>query len=561
MTGKCSEDRNGDTVCDKIKLDDFINTLPTDLERVTALEEYNQCKDFAESSINRRNCVENWLTKRGLRMCGPPTNSDLFIPGLASDGFPFGESEDSPYLDTPIKTILAAQCKIAIPPRGEGKITKIIDFNKTVRKADTIDDFKKEIYLPKDTKAEYKIDLKFQLKSPNAIVDSTGAYIEIFDVSTPGEGSWWNRENFSDFEISIGTTNVTPINTGYGNGFRFTLDTATITKLNNQKQINIEILYTAYNNLNENTDISFVKNTAWAHLFWDYTQSGIPGTEDFHTDGPNDASTEGEWSTVNIIRPFAEVHGGDAGFQFTENSQRVTGDVSAITGTDQTISSGNIFTEGGTDFGRFEESKVLTGLSQFEEFSGSANTNAYFNNLKQNLASTSETFMGTQFKTTQGNTGIYFIDGSDASTITGNLDMADQNKTFIIDNRQNLTISTDFKITNGYAAFIIRNGGNLIINKDITEIDGIFIVEEGEIQTSTDINTRPEQSFKQLTISGMLVGNMQNLFTHRKFIGQSITDFSNLQPNVKLLFDLRILLQTPPALEQVLGANWRQGLE
>ena len=116
----------------------------------------------------------------------------------------------------------------------------------------------------------------------------------------------------------------------------------------------------------------------------------------------------------------------------------------------------------------------------------------------------------------------------------------------------NVEIGADFEISNdNFAAFIVQ-GGNLIIDSAVEKLDGLFIVENGEIQSNGD-------SFAQLQISGGLIGNAENLLSARKFIGTDPE--AQLEPSLKINFDSRLLDATPPLLQSFLGSDWRQSVQ
>ena len=85
-------------------------------------------------------------------------------------------------------------------------------------------------------------------------------------------------------------------------------------------------------------------------------------------------------------------------------------------------------------------------------------------------------------------------------------------------------------------------------------IEGTFIAEAGEFQSEGNSVSR-----EQLKVSGALMGNLEPLLNKRWYIGDPVN--GPLEPNVAIDFDLRLLEDTPPALQQFLGTDWQEGIE
>jgi len=251
------------------------------------------------------------------------------------------------------------------------------------------------------------------------------------------------------------------------------------------------------------------------------------------------ASTLGAQTVVKIIRPFVEAKGGSNIGIETSTGEKLFGEKTVI-----------VPSETGTG-GQFLTDEELEGIKSFTD------RDDFFENLKRNVVIDpfpSETFFGTNWQTTPDRSGVYFIQEDITLSESEMVDL-DESKTFIIEDGANLTITKNFRTTtNGLAAFIVRDGNIIIDSGDgktdgVEEIEGIFIAENGYIASTG-------KSYQQLRVSGALMGNAADLLTNRKFIG--LDPDSKLEPSVKITFDLRLLDQTPPALEGFLGEGWQQ---
>ncbi len=241
------------------------------------------------------------------------------------------------------------------------------------------------------------------------------------------------------------------------------------------------------------------------------------------------ASTYGSTARVEIDRPFVQVRSGaDLGIKKYNNNQ-------------------NPF--GGYRNGKNGEQRVELEDNLFNTF--------VENEIPANLSGGTFDLNGTTFQTSADNSNVWVYKGN-GETIT--LTPEGQNglaltepATFIIKNA-NLKISRDFALTDKLAAFIV-DGGDIIIDASVKNIQGIFIATDGKIKSSN-------KSEVQLVISGAIMGDATDLLQKRIYIG----DFENgeltggLQPSVKINYDVRLLDDTPPALEAFLGEGsaWGQ---
>ncbi len=165
------------------------------------------------------------------------------------------------------------------------------------------------------------------------------------------------------------------------------------------------------------------------------------------------------------------------------------------------------------------------------------------------------------------NSGVYVVEGGDmiigengAFEISGNVESAiPAAQTYIVKNGD-IKIMNNIKYDDNNvdptnpnsfpsAAFVALNG-NILISNEVEEIDGILMavnldgVEgKGEIKSFQDTPTYT----KRLTVSGSLIGNVLNIFTNRKAVGDPLAD----EGSITIRYDERILLNTPPGLSEL----------
>ena len=89
-------------------------------------------------------------------------------------------------------------------------------------------------------------------------------------------------------------------------------------------------------------------------------------------------------------------------------------------------------------------------------------------------------------------------------------------------------------------AFIVLNGGNVDISDNVELISGVYYVDGGHF---TGAWTDP---FTQLEVHGSIYGNLDRLLEQRTFAGPANYDHGN----VVIRYDERIMLNTPPGLEE-----------
>ena len=83
-------------------------------------------------------------------------------------------------------------------------------------------------------------------------------------------------------------------------------------------------------------------------------------------------------------------------------------------------------------------------------------------------------------------------------------------------------------------------------------MDGIYLAEKSGKKFISEGGV----SKKQLKVNGAFFGDLSNLLENRRFIGTHPE--TKLEPSVEINFDVRILEDTPPALEKFLGNDWKE---
>ena len=518
-------------------------------------QDYRNCENDSSQTI--KDCLILWAHATGKTYCGDEIEGMIQIPFTGS-----------------FNADISAQCG-EIPPGGGNCQDLIgcpscfldaITIKKEVAIQETSPTFFDRIFISKETETRYKITLDIEIDETKYFVSSGEMFLFDYSILQEGNGIW-ERVAFIDETASGLIESIED----HDHGFGMVLSDLAIDILNTGS-LQLEIEYNASNLLAPNSDIATFANVAFARGFFSYQERGVWVNEDveFIVNGLNslavcdtpiiveDPSTLGAIATVHIIRPFIEAKkGGNIGFELegsTTETERLTGNKeNIVTGS---TTSGKIFVKEDQSFlFDYAESLIQT-ISDFaniKDFQEGNDKDVFFANLKQN-AFENETIFGSSFKTTSDEAGIYFLETGDL-LLNGSFDAEDQSKTFVIEGG-NLVIDGDFEIQNGIAAFIIRNGGNIIIKNTVTDIEGIFIVEQGGEIVSDDI------SDVQLQVNGALMGNMTKLLENRIYIGTlPINSNDELEPNIKINFDLRLLENTPPGLELFLGEDWRETVQ
>lgn len=104
-------------------------------------------------------------------------------------------------------------------------------------------------------------------------------------------------------------------------------------------------------------------------------------------------------------------------------------------------------------------------------------------------------------------------------------------------------------------AFIVLNG-SIYVDPDVTAISGVYFVQEGDRAGSGRLYSgSPEasnqQSDEQLVVYGSVYGDIDPLFAERFFSGDPSSDLGG----IVVRFDQRVILNTPPALRDILSLS------
>lgn len=385
--------------------------------------------------------------------------------------------------------------------------------------------------------ADYNVKIWLTNKSSETIKLSE---LKVYDLSVPADSGWiWNHvltdEANENWEF-------VPQENGI-NYFEFRRpELITISPLTSREggvEVSRNLTYAMDTALTINSDTSQVKNVVFAtmkfitdagtenEISWNLRLSdnpylcdanGRPLAEFFA--GAN--STLGSTSTVTIDRPFVEVRtGSDLGVKNYSSSK-------------------NPF--GGYNQGKNGGDRIELEENLFESFLDEENP--------ANLGSEMDPVFG-KFKTTADNSNVWFYNGTDPIKIDHNLNITTP-MTFVIQNAD-LEIDGNFNLNPKFAAFVVQGDNDIIIAPNVTDIQGIFIAESGEIKSS--------KTESQLRISGSLMGDATNLLQNRIYIGKEVDGGWDLQPSVKINYDIRLLENTPPGLEAFLGEGSAWGQE
>ncbi|MFA4891313.1 MAG: hypothetical protein WC604_03100, partial [Candidatus Gracilibacteria bacterium] len=108
------------------------------------------------------------------------------------------------------------------------------------------------------------------------------------------------------------------------------------------------------------------------------------------------------------------------------------------------------------------------------------------------------------------------------------------------------------------AAFIVIDG-NIIIDPAVTVLDGTFIAidtdSSGADGSGDGLIKSYGFSYNQLTINGILIGNVADLFSKRRYSGSVSLD----EGSVTIKFSQNFLFNTPPGLSQLLDLTQLRG--
>jgi hypothetical protein len=157
-------------------------------------------------------------------------------------------------------------------------------------------------------------------------------------------------------------------------------------------------------------------------------------------------------------------------------------------------------------------------------------------------------------------TGDITIDNGSSDFLIQATDSVPAAQTYILKGgtltiNSNITYNDNFEITDPTnipsVAFIVIDG-NIEISPNVTKLDGIYMAIDTEDPVDGQINSIGDEiSYEILTIRGSLIGDVYNLFLHRKGIGDPLKDESS----ITVKYDERILLNTPPGLTALIDIS------
>ncbi len=507
--------------------------------------DYQACLSGGTSA---KDCVYAWAQQQGLALCGdsiggsidPFSNNNHDASNCGAAILPALEPSWINDLEPVTSTRACDGCFKAT----ETKITKEVlnkDGNVTT-----------DLRIARGDEVDYRLTLDLGINSGYTITDIP--LLRIYDYTIPAVGGNLSEMHGLDANWMEGSSDGKYID------LRDTL--SVINKLNGTGKSRVELAYKLNSALASTADTASIDNVAFAVVEYEYMKTACAMTDpdcnvvhtqrDFIADNPARAraaldawknkasfSSLGATATVKIVRPFVQAtNGGNLGFQDTSN--RVSGH-----GNDgDRLTTGNVFADNSSELFDFNDVDTLDPLKSFQ----SADTDNFYESLQFNLESINSVAGLTGTFEKVADQEIYFVSGD--LTLGGEIKLDNKSKTFIIDG--NLVINSEVTLTDGFAAFIVRNDKDIIIENDVEHMEGLYIAETGQVK-----NDVTDASYKQLTISGALMGDLAPLLEKRWYIGTG----TNLEPNVKVDFDLRLLEETPPALEQFLGTEWKESIE
>ncbi len=525
------------------------------------------CNDMSDGP-EKRECVANWIGRfLGGISCGYPSmvvDGQILDPRPLLDTDGWGQvfenpyNQNSQYQGIPAENILAAQCAgfaVIEEPTCSVNHDWTVDIKKYVYDQQGLrqeaDSDATKVYMPNNQLVDYEVEITLGFDpiglDPNTRTVLTEGTIITYDYTVPAESiqNEWNR------------TLMEPGNWNYTGGqqFDYPLGNADLAELNDGHIITPILQYSMDPKLAIRADAGTLKNIAFAvvegKLRTDILVDGswVEGTPyDFSYGIGNDLmcmpgvpviedtiSSDSNNAFVEIIRPYLTTMGGsNLGLYETtsETNENLFGKIG----------------ERSEEEGFFEGEQDLFGIGELDQIND-GNGRDFIDNLRSAANANPETFslLGNTWNTTADEMEIYFTTGDvivDAEFI--NKGKGGTVKTFVIEGNLFIESDIDLEDITEYVAFVVS--GNITIGKDVEILDGIYIA--GADIVSDDI------SEKQLVVNGSLVGNIEDLAKNRIFIGDDPK--VELEPNILLSYDLRVLELTPPAIEQFLGEGWGQ---
>lgn len=525
---------------------------------------YRECRD--DSTIMPRHaivgtieqaCALDWAEDQGLVLCG--ANVVGTIDPFQDLAGVFAQPEINSQCDTIVNppdpcTPVNTPCPECFQAGNS--------ISKQVRPADLSDVLAATATVAKGENAKYEVTVGVNGFN-NATHQILDAKIRVYDHTIPtASGNIFNREGIEDGDGN-GTwlwCDENALCPEYGEYFYQTMDAAKIAQLNTTGGTELKVHYDMDTAVASTKDTANIMNVAYAMIYYTYsttdglgnviTGNQVAGFGDNICQPAPPATisqlaqgTYGATANVHIIRPFIKARGGNAGYFGGSSDEKAFGDQNNIlTPTDEDQNYGLTLTDD-TSFYTGAEQGTATDFANFQD-----QQDDFYNNIND-AANGSATFGGKTFDQV-GDSQVY--------QFAGNLDVSavkdiTESGTFILTSG-NLTVNNDFAFTNAgvFAAFIVRNG-DLLIKKDVATMEGMYMVEKGEIKSSPEGDT----SEVQLIVSGNMFGDLGHLLAYRRYIGNT----SDIEPSIEINFDLRLLNNTPPMLEQFLGDGWREDIQ
>jgi cysteine-rich repeat protein len=528
---------------------------------------YKDCVRNSTALNAQALCLTEWALIKEFQVCGPGVPGVIDVPYTGSYNADFSQV---PEIDNQCLPFEIGECQTCPSCFGAAQFIE-----KSVR--DNQGNWTDYTTIAKGEKVDYRLKLTLG-NYDNHNTRILEGKVKFYDFAIPREsGHIWGRDGI----LSDGWHWKSD-----GQHFEQTLPVSVIANMNSGGGAEFNLEYTMNSDLGLSDDSSVLTNVAFAVLEYKYAEetcddegschfepqtdpkiiaiSGDPGTDACElAQGATTLysnSTLGGQAKVELIRPFIEAkQGGNIAFDFaSHNAQKIIGINPEI----QQTTSGKLFINEGAS-GLFQSASQL--LKKVTDFAGltkfDSQRDDYLHNLRQNAHATKSFSEGVfgNFRTHETGSEIYFLE-SPQLVLEGTFDAKNKSKTFIIEDGKSVLVSNSFTVKNGFVAFILRDS-DLIIDHRIGQtqndrVEGIFLVEDGAIRSNN-------LSEHQLRISGGLLGNARHLLQNRKFIGDQLDGSGKLklEPSIKINFDLRLLDETPPALEQFLGQDWRESIE
>ncbi len=547
-------ERTGSFQCTNIRpSSSYSNGQRNDVEYRYCKQNYNTSEfanlrfDNPGGSINK-NCVIYWLEQRNMNRCNNNSQCEAVVNRPPVPTAPTSIAQACINVEEPCPSCL----------KNTVTVNKFIKNGKqSVAKGDIVD---------------YKINISGMIISDSNNVEITGGHLKVYDMTVPSDsGNIWITEGIQNINNPDNYRNkgFNFIQDGPTSYFQKTLNPQDIADLNHSG-LNIGFEYQMNTALAFTTDASQIKNVAFAVLEYDYKERSVDGDGNiiwinsatkkriglgekvcannqpsiksiFENNTFNNSvstSSYGSTATIKIIRPFVVAKIGNIAIKTSKVENFSHRGKTTTYGGSFLANNGNPFDDK-TDN---DNSGLIDELREYQELEA----NNFYENLNENAKATA-TFGTVDFETHDYASGVYFT--SEDVTIDSNFfNNVTTNSTFILKDGANLYITEDMNINDTqFSAFIIRTG-DIVIQSSVKNIEGVFIAEKGMVKS--DIPS-PEK----LTISGNIIGNLGEILSNRRYIGNNPAE---PEPSIEVNFDNRILSNTPPILEQFLGENWRE---